>query len=35
LVLDQVRQDNVYALKYQQVGRLSADHLGILDGEGR
>ncbi len=28
-------QDNVYELKYQQVGRLSADHLGIADGEGR
>lgn len=28
-------EDNVYALKYQQIGRLSADHLGIVDGEGR
>lgn len=27
--------DNVYALRYQQVGRLNADHLGIADGEGR
>lgn len=27
--------DNVYDLKYQQIGRLSADHLGLADGEGR
>jgi hypothetical protein len=28
-------EDNVYDLRYQQVGRLSADHLGLADGEGR
>lgn len=28
-------EDNVYELRYQNVGRLSADHLGIADGEGR
>lgn len=28
-------EDNVYELRYQQVGRLSADHLGLADGEGR
>jgi hypothetical protein len=28
-------QDNVYQLAYQQIGRLSADVLGIDDGEGR
>lgn len=27
--------DNVYGLKYQNVGQLSADHLGITDGQGR
>jgi hypothetical protein len=27
--------DNVYQLAYQNVGRLSADHLGIADGEGK
>lgn len=28
-------EDNVYALRYENVGRLSADHLGLADGEGR
>jgi hypothetical protein len=28
-------QDNVYELRFQQVGRLNADHLGLADGEGR
>jgi hypothetical protein len=28
-------EDNVYQLQYQQVGKLSADYLGIDDGEGR
>jgi hypothetical protein len=27
--------DNVYGLRYQQVGRLNADNLGLADGEGR
>jgi hypothetical protein len=27
--------DSVYDLKYQHVGRLHADHLGLTDGEGR
>jgi hypothetical protein len=27
--------DNVYQMTYQNVGRVSADHLGIDDGEGR
>lgn len=29
------REDNVYALRYHNVGRLNADHLGMADGEGR
>jgi len=28
-------EDNVYHLAYHQVGRLSAEHLGLADGEGR
>ena len=27
--------DNVYAMRYQLIGRMNADHLGIDDGEGR
>jgi hypothetical protein len=28
-------EDSVYDLKYQQIGRLHADHLGLADGDGR